>query len=217
MSYLKVRLALEANLATLANIIPEVAITGVAVAANALFTTATPHGLATGTPVRVLGYTGGVPALVGSVYLVKVASANTFYLQNSGTKDYVAVTMAGTGGTVQAVLTAYENAIYQPAVGVPYQLIQFVSFKPDEPTQGGGYYREHGVFQVTLVYPVGVGTGALLARAELIRNAFKKGTEYTYDGVKVQITDTAEYGYLAADADYVMLPVKIGYSAQIFN
>lgn len=215
MSIVAIRGAIEAQLALVPPILPALAFT-VAAGNSAVFTTATPHGLTTGTPATLPGYTGGTPAL-GSNYLVVVLSPTTFNLQNSATKASIAVTIPGTGGSVLANLTAYQNASYQVVSGVPYQLTHMTTFKPDEPTQGGGYYREHGVFQVTLVYPVGVGVGAIMARAELIRSFFKKGTTLIEGGVTTVIPDTPEFGYLQGSSDDISLPVKIGYRADIYS
>lgn len=216
MSIVLILAALKARLESVPAIIPATAISSVAVATNALFTTATPHGLLTGTPVKVLGYAGGTPSL-GGLYLIKVASSTTFYLQDGATKAYIGVTLAGSGGSVLASLIAYQGQLYQAVPGVPYQLIHVVPFKPEEPTQGGGFYREHGVFQVTLVYPPNYGDGALMARAELIRSYFKKGAEFSYGGIKTKVFDTPEFGYFVTNEDSISMPVKISYSADIYN
>jgi hypothetical protein len=216
MSIILIQAALKAQFESIAPIIPAVLLASVAVAANSLFTTATPHGLVTGVPVRILGYTGGTPVL-DQVYLVQVASSTTFYLQNSTTKAYVGVTIPGSGGSVLASLTTYQGQIYQVVPGVPYHKIYVITFKPEEPTQGGGFYREHGVFQVTLVYPPGRGDGALKARAQLIRSYFKKGMMFSYGGVNTTIFDTPEFGLFVENEDNVSMPVKIGFSADIYT
>jgi hypothetical protein len=215
MSIVAIRAAIEAQLAAVPAIIPAVAVT-VTPGSPALFTSATPHGLVSGIPVTLPGYTGGTPALP-ETYIVVVLSPTTFTLQNSGTKAAIAVTIAGTGGSVLASLTAYHNSNFPVVSGVPYQLTHMITFKPDEPTQGGGYYREHGVFQVTLVYPAGVGIGAMTARAELIRSYFKKGTTLVNSGVKTIIPNTPEFGYMQGSSSDVSLPVKIGYRADIYS
>lgn len=215
MSMTAIRAALETQLATVPAILPAQAFS-VGAGSPAVFTTATPHGLITGMQATLPGYTGGTPALP-NVYSVVVLTSTTFNLQNSATKTLLGVTIPGTGGSVLVNLTAYQNAVFQVVVGVPYQLIHIVTFKPDEPTQGGGYYREHGVFQVTLVYPVGVGTGAIIARAELIRSYFKKGMSFVNSGITVVIPDTPEFGYLQGSADNISLPVKIVYRADIYS
>lgn len=216
MSIVSVLAGLRTRLESVPPIIPAATISSVAVAANALFTTTTPHGLLTGTTVRVVGYTGGTPSL-GSLYLIKVASSTTFYLQDGATKAYIGVTLAGSGGSILANLTTYQGQLYQSVPGVPYQLIHVVPFKPEEPTQGGGFYREHGVFQVTLVYPPNYGVGALMARAELVRSYFKKGVEFSYGGITTTIFDTPEFGYFVTNDDSISMPVKISYSADIYN
>jgi len=216
MSIVAIRAAIEAQLAAVPAIIPAVAVT-VTPGNPAVFSSgATPHGLVSGIPVTLPGYTGGTPALP-ETYIVVVLSPTTFTLQNSGTKAAIAVTIAGTGGSVLASLTAYHNSNFPVVSGVPYQLTHMITFKPDEPTQGGGYYREHGVFQVTLVYPAGVGIGAMTARAELIRSYFKKGTTLVNSGVKTIIPNTPEFGYMQGSSSDVSLPVKIGYRADIYS
>lgn len=215
MSMVSILAALKARFETVPPIITATNIASVAIAANALFTTATPHGLTTGTPVRILGYTGGTPSLTG-LYLVKVASALTFYLQDSATKAYISVTIAGSGGSVLANLTAYQGQMYHVVPGVPYQLIHTIPFRPYEPTQGGGFYQEHGVFQITLIYPPNNGDGALMARAELIRSYFKKGVEFSYGGITTNIVATPEFGYLTHIDNTLSMPVKIAYSADIY-
>ena len=215
MSIVAIRAAIETQLASVPAIIPAIAVT-VTPGNPALFTSATPHGLVSGIPVTLPGYTGGTPALPDT-YLVVVLGPTTFTLQNSGTKAAIAVTIPGTGGSVLASLTAYHNANFPVVSGVPYQLTHMITFKPDEPTQGGGYYREHGVFQVTLVYPAGVGMGAITARAELIRRYFKKGTTLVHSGIKTVISETPSIGYMQGSSSDVSLPVKIGYRADIYS
>jgi hypothetical protein len=215
MSMVAIRAALETQLGTVPPILPATAFT--VVAGNpAVFTTATPHGLVTGMQCTLPNYTGGTPALTGK-FIAIVLSSTTFNLQNSATKAPIAVTIAGSSGSILADLTAYQNTSYQAVQGVPYQLIHMTTFKPDEPTQGEGYYQEHGVFQVTLVYPVGIGVGAITARAELIRSSFKRGTFLTNAGVKVTVPFTPEFGYLQGGSDSIELPVKIEYRADIYT
>ena len=216
MSILNIVSALETQLDTVAPIVPAAALSSVGVGAAAVFTTATPHGLLTGTPTQVVGYTGGTPALVGVAYTAKVLSPTTLNLVDSITKLPVCVTIAGTGGSVLAMLTARHNVVYSCAVGMPYQIVQFTPFKPNEPTQGAGFYQETGVFQVTLVYPVGVGLASILTRAELIRSSFKKGSSFLNGAVTVTIPNVPELGKFDAVADSQLLPVKISYLANIF-
>lgn len=217
MSIVKIRAALETQLATAAGILPSTPLSAVGVGTSALFSTATDHGLVTGVQVSLPGYTGGVPELT-DMYKVQVQSSTTFYLQNSATGVIISATAAGSGGVVTPNLTALQNVNFLPVPGVPYQKVYLVPFKPDDQVQGAGFYQEVGLFQITLVYPNGVGTGAALARAELLRSLFKKGSTFVNGGVTVQVAETPELGYLdQSDEDQIQLPVKIPYMAQIFN
>jgi hypothetical protein len=215
-SIVKIRAALEAQLATAAPIVSGTALSAVAVGTNALFTTGSAHGLVTGMQVSLPGYTGGTPALP-DMYKVLAQSSTTFFLQNSATGATISVTVAGSSGIVTPNLTAFQNVVFSPVPGVPYQKVYLVPFKPDDQVQGAGYYQEIGLFQVTLVYPNGVGIGAILARAELLRSLFKKGSSFVNGGITVQVAETPELGYLdESDEDQIHLPVKVPYMAQIF-
>lgn len=216
MSINKIRAALEARLATVPPILPPANILSVSLGPIALFTTATPHGLRTGVPVQILNYIGGDDPLAG-LYIVIVLSPTTFNLQNSATKSNIGATIAGNGGVVQAVTTAYQNTVYPSVIGVPYQMAFMIPFKPNEPTQGAGFSQEQGLFQVTLVYPVGLGVGAINERAELIRGAFKKGSTLVNNGVTVVIANKPELGNFAGAADSFSIPVKISYQANIYD
>lgn len=217
MSILKVEAALAAQLATVPNIIPDATIVSSSVGNPSVFTTAAPHGFTTGMNVIVTGHTGSVPVIGGVIYFIVVTGASAFTLQNSATKSNIGVTIAGSGGLLQFNVTAHQNVAYQTVQGIPYQLVEMISSQPDEPTQGGGYYKERGLYQVTLIYPLGVGVGALKTRAELIRNYFKKGSSLTYGGITVIIDKVPSLGIMMPDSDTYSLPVKISYSADIYN
>ena len=214
-----IRIALETALESLSPIIPSSTLASIAtvgVGAAAVFATTGPHGLPTGTPLRLIGVVGSTPALAG-LYLAVVLSPTTFNLQNAATKANVSVTIAGTGGTVQAALTAYQNVLHQSPVTLPHQELNLMFFKPDEPTTGSGFYIEQGVFQVTLAYPIGTGLTSILERAAVIRAGFHKGLNFTNSGVTVLISSTPEFGRFDENTHYVLLPVKIAFSAQIYS
>ena len=208
--------ALRAKLDGLAGIIPAVTITSVSVATNAVFTTNVPHLLQTGLEVSIKNTIGFTPDING-VFFVVVLSATTFTLQNTIGKTPIAVTIAGTGGSVQAYLTSWPNCSFQANLSVGYQRVDLIIARPSSPTQGGGYREERGTFQVTLVYPIGIGTGAIMRRAKLIGDAFAKGTEMQYGGVIVNILWPPELGSTYKTPDSFCMPVKIFYQANIFS
>ena len=130
-----------------------------------------------------------------------------------------------------ALSTAYENVPFTPVTGTAYQAAYLLPATPANPTMGDGYYREQGIFQVTLMYPLQAGPKTAAARAELIRAAFKRGTSITIDGIDnwydyffspfggitTTIVDrTPEIGQGRVDGDRWALPVKIRWYAGIY-
>lgn len=111
-----------------------------------------------------------------------------------------------------ALATAWQNVQFTPAAGVPYQSADLLLGAPENPAYGA-YYREVGVFQVSLMYQQGTGPGAADARAKAIRDWFKRGTTLVADGIEVvvQRTPTIASGY--ADGDRWRVPVSIPFFA----
>lgn len=111
--------------------------------------------------------------------------------------------------------TAWENSPYTPVVGTPYQQVWLLPATPANPTFGDDYYREQGLFQMTLLYPLQTGPAAAMARAELIRTAFKRGTSMTSGTVTVIVDKTPEIGVGRIDGDRWAVPVKVPWHADI--
>lgn len=114
-----------------------------------------------------------------------------------------------------ALATSWENLLYTPVVGTAYQAAYLLPAIPDNPTMGDSYYREQGVFQVSLFYPLQAGAKVAADRAQLIRTAFKRGTSMTSGAVTVRIDKTPEIGQGRADGDRWHVPVKIRWFAGI--
>lgn len=114
-----------------------------------------------------------------------------------------------------ALAIAWQNVGYTPVTGTPYQACYLMPATPSNPTVGDGFYREQGIFQVSLFYPLLVGSGAAEARAQLIRTAFKRGTAMTSGSVSVFVDTTPEIGQGRADDDRWHVPVKIRWSVGI--
>lgn len=206
MSSLNVRYALEAAVNAIAPIIPAATISTSSVAAATVITTSAAHGLTTGQLVTIAGHSGSTPSINGVRKITKL-SANTFSIP-------VAVTVAGTGGTVTANLTAWENMDFVPITGVPYQACSLNFAAPDNPEYGASYF-EQGFLQINVVYPLNAGAGAAATRAELIRSTFKRGNTYLNGGITTLITHTPQImtGYPTA-TDFV-IPVRVRFRAQI--
>jgi hypothetical protein len=216
MSVNLIRTALINQWNTIPGIIPTVALSLITIGTPGIFTTATPHGLISGIYVVMSGITGGTPAIADN-YIVQVIDANNFSLLDAATQQGISVTIAGSGGSVSANLTSWPNAMFQAVVGVPYAKIDWVDAVPSEPTQGGGFRIEQGYMQVTFVYPPGIGTGALLARIELIRSYFKKAMAFSYGGITVQIMQSPQLGSFNQSQDQITQVLRIYHSTQIFS
>lgn len=203
MSIIKVRAALENALMTLPGM---VAITSSSVAASTVITTTAPHGLTTGMAIYISGHTGSTPTINGN-RVVTVTGASTFTIP-------VAVTVAGTGGAF--TLTAWENVPFTPpAPFIPYQQAYLLTAEPDNPEIGGGY-REQGIFQISLRYPLNNGALNAITRAELLRGIFYRGASFIKDSIVVNIEKTPEIGSGKSDGDRYFLPVRVRYYANIF-
>ena len=115
-----------------------------------------------------------------------------------------------------AMATAWENQDYAPVAGTAYQTAYLLPAAPDNATKGDRHYREQGILQVSLNYPVNVGTATAMARAELIRSTFFRGASFTSGTVTTRISATPEIGRGMVVNDRWVLPVSIRYFADVF-
>lgn len=114
-----------------------------------------------------------------------------------------------------ALATAFENAVYSPVTGTPYQKVNLLPATPDNSTMGSLTYMERGIFQVTLCYPVGVGPAAAETQAQLLRAHFKRGTSLAESGVTVIVTDTPRAAPALIEGDRHTIPISIAWQCQI--
>lgn len=113
-----------------------------------------------------------------------------------------------------ALATAWENAVYKPIAGTPYQQVSLLRAQPDNPEIGAAF-SERGFLQANLFYPKEAGPGAAEARAELIRSAFPFRASFVSGGVTVNIIATPEVAPARAEDDRFLVPVRIRFSAFI--
>lgn len=114
-----------------------------------------------------------------------------------------------------ALAIAWQNVGYTPVTGTPYQACFLLPAIPSNPTVGDGFYREQGIFQISLFYPLLTGAQAAEARAQLIRTAFKRGTVMISGAVEVMVDTTPEIGQGRADDDRWHVPVRVRWSAGV--
>lgn len=108
-----------------------------------------------------------------------------------------------------ALATAYENTVFAPVTGVPYQRINMMVNRPVDHALTMDVTEERGIFQVSLFYPQGTGRGAAQARAELIKALFKPPLALINGAVKVELVKTVHVGGGMPDGDRWMVPVSI--------
>lgn len=212
MSLLKIRAALEVALDGMPGILPEASIVG-STSGVCVFTTSTDHRLETGLQVTIKNH-----STINGTYEVEKTGARTFKLIDPVSQSVVSSGSVGSGGTVKANLIAWENFPFPiKASRIPYQRVNLLPGRPENPSMGDGHFRETGILQVTLMYPSQLGSGDAVARAELIRSAFPRGASFNKDGVLVRIDRTPEIVPAYVNDENYMLPVRIFYYADIFN
>lgn len=216
MSIVVIKSILEQAIEAMPGLIPSVAIQA---SNNGEFQTVTDHGLVSGLVVKVSGHTGPVPDLNGEYYVV-VTAANRFKLQHIVTKTPIASTAIGAGGVIIAKLIAWEGVMFKPLAGVPMQRINFVWSTPQNPSYGDKtsvLSRESGFMQVTLYYPLGIGTRDVLTRAQLIKSTFPRGSAFSSNNITVHISGTAEVMNGVPLEDHFVVPVRIPFWADVYN
>jgi hypothetical protein len=113
------------------------------------------------------------------------------------------------------VATVYENTEYTPVSGTPYQRANLLPAEPDNSTMGATYYREQGIFQVTLCYPTKVGPANAQSRADLLKTHFNRGTTMEKDGLTVIVMRTPAILPAYIDGDRYCIPVSIQYQCDV--
>lgn len=116
-----------------------------------------------------------------------------------------------------ALATAYENVNYIPVTGTPYQRVNLLPATPENPTIGGNYHLELGIFQVTLCYPQGTGSATAKARAEAIKALFPRGLNLTESTTSLTITRTPAIAPAFMDGDRYVIPISIQYHEHVMT
>ena len=108
---------------------------------------------------------------------------------------------------------AYENVLFDPASGETY-LAAFLLPAPTRSQDLAGAHRGYrGVFQVNVVSPINVGSGAADGIAAELDALFPVDGRYTSGGVTVQIIGAASVGPAMPDPESYSVPVSITYRA----
>lgn len=114
-----------------------------------------------------------------------------------------------------AIATAWENVEFSPTGGVEYQKVDILFAEPENPTYGNDFYRQRGLMQVQLRYPINVGRASALARAEAIANWFARGVSLFDSGVITTIEKTPEVSKGGNIDDRYVINVRIRFYANL--
>ena len=115
------------------------------------------------------------------------------------------------------VSTQFENVLFTPVTNVPYQSAYLLMNSPDDTTiAASAMYREKGIFQLTLRYPLGNGTVAIMTQAEKIREAFKRGTVLMKDNRRVLCDKTPDIRVLPNEVDRFVVAVRVFFTGDSF-
>lgn len=111
---------------------------------------------------------------------------------------------------------AWEGVSFTPPAGL-YERVQFTLQSPEDPVLGTGFHRERMTMQVFCLGVTNKGTAEVLARAELIRNHFKKGTVLVEGNVKIHVLTTPQIAGTSVVSDRVICPVLIELVAEVYS
>lgn len=113
-----------------------------------------------------------------------------------------------------SVPTAYEGVSFTPPSTGLYQRVSFDIRPPDDPTFGTGFHREQILMKVFIVGQPNQGRADVLARAELVRDLFAKGTFFIEDGIRIHVLRTPQ---IAGMSQSIVCPVLINLVAEVYS
>ena len=111
---------------------------------------------------------------------------------------------------------AGENVPFEPVDDQPYMAVYIMFGEPENPEMGSGF-REVGVMQINLVYPMQIiGTGSAEHQAEIIRDQFQRGDSFQKNGVTVVINRTPQISQGQQVNGRWVVPIKIWFYSNNF-
>lgn len=119
-------------------------------------------------------------------------------------------------GLIPTLPTAYEGASFEPPTTM-YQRVQLVIRKPTDPVIGAGYHRDNLQLQIFIVGESNKGTAESIARAELVRDRFKKGTTFQEGVFRIHILETPSVGSVQPIGTRTITPVMIDVVTEVYS
>lgn len=106
---------------------------------------------------------------------------------------------------------AYEGVTFSPTVGTAYVAYTLIPTQERPSTLGqDGQTLRQGLFQISLYYPAGTGTGTAEAMADAVKSNFVPGTSLTQNSVTVRVS-YAERSQCMVTPDWVQCNVTVGW------
>ena len=111
---------------------------------------------------------------------------------------------------------SFENASFTPVNNVPYYECRLAPQDVLNPTLGDNYHREVGVFQIVLCFPAGNGGQAAAAKAEELKQFFRRSTTLVESGTTVIVDKTPSIGRGYIESNRYCVPIRISYFTNEF-
>lgn len=107
---------------------------------------------------------------------------------------------------------AYEGVPFNPVTGAAYVAYTLIPTqeRPSSLGQAGLTLRQ-GLFQISLFYPAGSGTGAMESVADAVKNVFVAGNVVTQGTTNVRISYAERNAPIIAHPDFLQLVVTVGW------
>lgn len=112
-----------------------------------------------------------------------------------------------------ALATKWPNT--RPIMTLPYQDVFFFFAPPVHEEYSTGLHRIDGLLQINLFYGIFKGKSEAMARAELIRSAFQRGSSHSHDNVVVNISRSPYIKPSVEENDRFMIPIDIEFYSYI--
>ena len=110
--------------------------------------------------------------------------------------------------------TEYEGVSFTPENDVAYQSAYLLDGGTDDLCLAfDGRYKLTGIFQITLRYPTGQGSGGAESEALRLISHFARGTVLTKNNMQVRILKTPIKKNLGIEADRLLRSVRVSFEA----
>lgn len=117
-----------------------------------------------------------------------------------------------------AIPVVFENMKYVPTVGARYIKGFLMPANTLNPSQGGLHKHYHGMYQISVYVPEGVGPGAAETLTKAIEVLFKSPTTIVHSGRNVSINRTPAVARgMPVEGGFWMVPVTIWYDMDDFS